>query len=135
MKELNEVNKYYVSKERMEELRHFCKQYNTWVKARDSLTSFQSNLMDENWCKQHSEISVPVEKCAEAREVFNEKIKMVQQAAKATSDDELGEWILTAVTNGYSYDDMALKYNIGVSRKTYYIYYRKFFWALSKIRN
>lgn len=60
---------------------------------------------------------------------FNHRIKLVEDAAKAT-DESIGIYILIAVTTNKSYEYMKSHYEIGYERDTWYDRYRKFFYIL-----
>lgn len=126
-------NKYWISKHRYYELKHFCLQYPSWKKAYASLTDLciSSPILDEYIeTSDHSDLTA---KYALARLYYSERIEMVEQAA-FEADEVLGKYILKAVTEDVSYSYLQSKLSIPCSRDTYYNRYRKFFWILSKYR-
>ncbi len=80
-----------------------------------------------------SGISDPTAKIAEARLFYSGRMKMVEDAAKET-DPTLGGYILLGVTEGLSYDSLAMKYPPPCCKDTYYEMYRRFFWLLNTAR-
>ena len=130
--ELSEKNKYWIERHRFYELKHFCMQYPTWKKAYLALDGLG---------KHSTEVPIftntpsnPTLKCVEAREIFFDKIKLIEQIAMAT-DVTLHSYILKGVTEGISYDYLKARLNIPCSKDTYYEAYRRFFWLLHKARN
>lgn len=131
--EVSWKNKYWIDRHRYYELKHFCLQYPTWVKARRHLDGLQKQP-DAIGKIQVSDISDPTERCVESIEYYTKRIDMIEKAARDT-DDYFGKYILLAVTEeGVSYN--YLKYTLGMAggKDLYYNFYRKFFWVLSNIR-
>lgn len=128
--EISKKKEHYMDKNRYYELKFFCLQYDTWVKAYealDGMTKAGGEHVDGG------DISDPTAKCAEARDSFLERVMMIRDAAKETSE-ELGKYILLGVTKGLSYDILNARYGIPCCRKIYYQLYRQFFWILSHKR-
>ena len=50
------------------------------------------------------------------------------------TDDFFGPYILKAVTQGVSYDNLKTRWDMPCSKDKYYEFYRKFFWILSDSR-
>lgn len=130
--ELSVKNKYWIEKHRYYELKHFCLQYPIWKKAYTSLGNLSSTSGLVTISK-NSSISDSTSKCAEARLFYSQRIKMIEQTAKET-DSVLWNYILTAVTEGISYDCLKARLNIPCCKDTYYELYRRFFWLLNKTR-
>lgn len=130
--EISEKNKYWISKHRYYELKHFCLQYPLWKKmyavAEDSMKSASTELKSQT--NEHSD---PTAKYALAREYYSRRIVMVETAAKE-ADSELMEYIIKCVSEGYSYPYLKTCMDIPCSKDTFYDRYRKFFHVLSKIR-
>lgn len=131
--ELSEKNKYWIEKHRYYELKHFCLQYPIWKKAYAALDGLSKRPADLDLFIKNSNISNPTAKCAEARIYYGERISTVEQAAKET-DSLFANFILKAVTEGYSYEYLKARLEIPCCRDVYYQYYRRFFWLLNKIR-
>lgn len=76
---------------------------------------------------------IELEKCAEAKAFFSERMNLVRDAAEQ-ADDELADYILYGVTEGVPYNTLVTRMSIPCSKDTYYDRYRKFFWILNKTR-
>lgn len=130
--ELKKGSKYWISKHRYYELKHFCLQYKDWKDLYEKLRGEPKHVLPyELPCK--TDISNPTEKVAIAKAEYAYNMKMVEDTAKKT-DSELHEYIFCAVTNGLSYTTMLMQYNIPCCKETFYDRYRKFFWLLSSMR-
>lgn len=132
--ELSIKNQYWISKERYYELKHFCLQYPTWKKAYNALDGFSKRPQDLAVFKVRYGISDPTGNCAVSKSYFKERMFMVEEAANE-ADKELATYILRAVTEGLSYENLQTMLIVPCSRETYYDRYRKFFWHLNKLRN
>lgn len=131
--ELSERNKYWIEKHRYYELKHFCLQYPIWRKAKAALSSLSRISADSPAISKTNAVNKPVEKCAEARLYYAERMDMIERVATET-DGELSTYILRAVTEGISYDHLRVRFDIPCCKDTYYELYRKFFWLLNKAR-
>lgn len=130
--ELSERNKYWIERHRYYELKHFCLQYPIWKKAKAGLDSFSKSPI--NTVTAHTnKFSSPVEKCAEARLFYINRIEMLEKVANET-DAVIGNYILKSVTEGISYEHLKVQMNIPCCKDNYYELYRRFFWLLDKER-
>lgn len=132
--ELSEKNKYWISKHRYYELKHFCLQYQLWKKAYAALDSLtiKSPILDDLM----SNTNIPGDPTAKwgiARAYYSERIHMIEKAAMA-ADKELCVYILKAVTEELSYNYLKSRLEMPCGKDMYYDRYRKFFWLLSKER-
>ncbi len=130
---ISEKNKYWISKHRHYELKHFCLQYSDWKKAYegiDNLSVSHSNLDKISSANSISDITA---KCAIAKAEYAEKMGMVETAAKA-ADPDLWRYILKAVTEELSFTYLKSKLEIPCGKDMYYDRYRRFFWILSNAR-
>ena len=131
---LSEKNKYWISKHRYYELKHFCLQFPIWQKAYLALDEVCIPPNNLKIVTASTNIpGDPTAKCAIAKIYYTERIAMVKEVAMLT-DPELYIYILRAVTEGLSFDYLKTRLEIPCSRDTYYDRYRKFFWLLSKER-
>lgn len=131
---LSEKNKYWISKHRYYELKHFCLQYPIWKQAYNALDDACISANNLRMANSSTNIpSDPTTRCVIAKMYYSDRISMVKQAAIDT-DPELYVYILKAVTEGLSFEYLKTKLEIPCSRDTYYDRYRKFFWLLSKER-
>ena len=130
---ISENNKYWISKHRYYELKHFCLQYLDWKKAYvgiDNLSVIHSNLDKSS---SNNSVSDITSKCAIAKAEYSEKMDMIENAAKA-ADPYLWQYILKAVTEELSFTYLKSKLEIPCGRDMYYDRYRRFFWILNKAR-
>lgn len=130
--ELSIKNKYWISKHRYYELKHFCLQYPEWKKmylivTDDSIPTYQPNS------EKKSGHSDPTARRAILAADYKERIELVERCAKE-ADECLYNYILKGVTENFSYEYLYTKLEIPCSRDTYYDRYRKFFWLLNKER-
>ena len=123
--ELSKRNKYWISKHRYYELKHFCLQYPEW----------KEHLRDMSWCKREGrgnrEWSDTVfgEVCN--RERLERQVRLVEKCAYAASS-ELGSFILKAVTQDLSFVHLQMMDGIPCGKDMYYDRVRRFFWLLSR---
>lgn len=131
--EVSKNNEYWIPRQRFYELKHFCLQYPSWKKVLSDSDSIISSCFNETGIPKTNNISKPVEICADIRSTYINKIDIVEKAAKSASE-ELCDYILKAVTEGYSYNYLKTKMNIPCCKETYYKSYRRFFWLLDIAR-
>lgn len=130
--ELSQKSKYYISKHRYYELKHFCLQYPEWRRELYSISSLVKPRLEEHIASGlHGDKTV---QAAEIRELYLAKMKVVEQSALA-ADPDLCKWLLKAVTEGWSFDQLNARERIPCSRDTWYDRYRKFFYILDHSRN
>lgn len=132
--ELSEKNPYYLEPHRFYELKHFCRQYPTWKKARASLTGLASRPADLALFNKPGQTSDPTARCAAARAYYADRMALVEQAAH-DADPELASYILQGVTEGLPYAALKMQCGIPCGKDMYYDRYRRFFWLLSKARD
>lgn len=131
--EITKKNKYWISKPRYYELKHFCLQYPGWRKAYSELVEYGVSVSNISNEFRSNEISDPTAKIAILKMHCMERIEMVEEAA-IEADKYLYKYILKAVTEGRSYVYLKSKLDIPCSRDMFYDRYRKFFWLLSRKR-
>lgn len=131
--ELSERNEYWIEKHRYYELKHFCLQYPLWRKAMAALDSLSKRPNNVTAISKTNKVSSPVEKCAEARLFYTERMELLERIASET-DKTLSVYILKAVTEGVSYDHLKVQMEVPCCKDTYYELYRRFFWLLNKAR-
>lgn len=130
---ISKKNKYWISKHRYYELKHFCLQYKTWKKAYSVIENLKSPELRADWTTSNS-IDDPTSRSAIIKAGYSNKIDMIEKSA-FEADSTIAEYIIKAVTEELSYNYLKSKLNIPCSRDTYYDRYRKFFWILSKKRD
>lgn len=132
--EISVNNEHWISKHRYYELKHFCLQYPTWKKEYAACDTFERSLPISEKISSTNIPGDPTAKCAIMKLYYFEKIKLIEESAKA-ADEDLYEYILKAVTENLSFTYLKSKLDIPCSRDTYYNRYRRFFWLLSKSRD
>ena len=133
--ELSENNKYWISKHRYYELKHFCLQYPLWKKAYVAIGEL--SIPSSNWEELIPKTNAPSDPTgnhAVARVYYWERMTMVERVAKET-DEVLWFYILKAVTEDLSYNYLKAKLDMPCGKDMYYDRYRRFFWLLSEIRD
>lgn len=122
-------NKYYINPHRYYELKHFCLQYNDWLKEYRELDGLSQ--LDDDKIEDHPD---PTYNVAEKRLLYFDKMKIVEQTAIA-ADPDIHDYILKGVTEERSYNYLKTMMNIPCGKDLYYDRYRRFFWLLDKARN
>lgn len=131
--EISQKNKYWISKHRYYELKHFCLQYPEWKKV-------YSELCDENLPLSMIETipidnipSDPTVRRALLKGYYSERIKLIEKTA-LEADPCLYDYIIKGVTEERSYTYLNTVMEIPCGKDMYYDRYRKFFWLLSELR-
>lgn len=131
--EISENNKYWISKHRHYELKHFCLQYPEWKKEYLTLgVPSASSAMLEVISSTNTPSDLTA-RYAIRRVYYAERIDLIEKVARE-ADKYLYEYILRAVTEGLSYTYLKSKLKIPCSRDMYYDRYRRFFWLLNEAR-
>lgn len=131
--EISENNKYWISKHRHYELKHFCLQYPEWKKEYLTLgVPSASSAMLEVISSNHTPSDLTA-RYAIRRVYYAERIDLIEKIARE-ADKYLYEYILRAVTEGLSYTYLKSKLKIPCGKDMYYDRYRRFFWLLSEAR-
>lgn len=131
--EISEKNKYWISKHRHYELKHFCLQYPEWKKE---YMNCDKSSLSLSMIEQFPTSNIPKDitaKRAMIKAHYSERIKLIEQTA-IEADKYLHDYILKAVTENLSYTYLKTKLGIPCGKDMYYDRYRKFFWLLSKSR-
>ena len=128
--ELSKKSKYYISKHRYYELKHFVQQYPEWV---DEIKFIDSMVRASKDGIKLNNIPDPVGKAVERRVQYTKNIYICDEVAKET-DPVLGEYILRSIIAGDSYSKIKARLGIPCSKDMYYDRYHKFFWLLDKAR-
>jgi len=131
--EISKKNKYWISKHRHYELKHFCLQYPLWKEAYSDLSEYGVTISNFNREIRSAKVNDPTTRIVLTKAYYSERIKMVEDAAKK-ADRFLAKYILKAVTEGHSYVYLKTRLGIPCSRDVYYEAYRRFFWLLDKER-
>ena len=132
--ELSVNNKYWISKHRYYELKHYCLQYPIWKSAYAAFDDAGIPLSMIEKFPTSNMPGDPTGKRAVMKAYYKEKIKLLENVAME-ADPYLHKYILKAVTEELSYNYLRSKLDIPCGRDMYYDRYRKFFWLLSKERD
>ena len=132
--QISEKNKYYISKHRYYELKHFCLQYPIWKSLYSDFDDSSISLSMISGIPTSNIPGDPTAKRAVMKAYYMEKIELLESIAMQ-ADLYLHKYILKAVTEGLSYTNLKTKYDIPCGRDMYYNRYRKLFWLLSEARN
>lgn len=131
--EISKKNKYWISKHRHYELKHFCLQYPEWKRAcairsgrSATLSTITTSLTNHNY------LYSPISNNSTLSN-YTELIELIEQIA-IEADPYLYEYILKAVTEGRSFTYLKAVMGIPCGKDMYYDRYRKFFWLLSNAR-
>lgn len=125
--------RYWISKERYYELKHFCLQYNEWKKLYLELSEadYPGSIVHESYGTEFTDKTA--EKASTLYDL-SRKMKLVEDAARKT-DQSIGSYIFKAVTENRSYVYLSSMLDIPCGKDMFYDRYRKFFWLLSKERD
>lgn len=130
---ISEGNKYWISKERYYELKHFCLQYNDWLKMYNALNDTRISTSIASLQGFRGIPGSPTEKIAIAKSHYKERLDMVRNAA-FEADPEISNYILKAVTDDISCSALICKYDMPCGKDKFYAAYRRFFYHLSVCR-
>ena len=132
--EVSRKNRYWISKHRHYELKHFCLQYSEWKKTYYYLDSqtVECSKLERLPCGNN--VGDPTANIALQKTYYLERIQLLEETAKQ-ADKYLWSYILKAVTEGLSYTCLKIKMEIPCGRDMFYDRYRRFFWLLSKTRD
>lgn len=131
--ELSKKNKYWISRHRYYELKHFCLQYPYWKQEIDALSERITSVMSEAKVDSN-EVKRTTEALVEDRSRYIWRIRCLESALMYV-DSDLGNYIFRAVTENLSYTYLKEKMRVPCCKDVYYENYRKFFFYLDKIRN
>lgn len=131
--EVSRKNRYWISKHRHYELKHFCLQYSEWKKVYRYLenTTVEYSNLERLPCR--NQVGDPTTNLAMQKLYYLDRITLIEETAKQ-ADKYLWKYILKAVTEGVSYMCLKFKMEIPCGRDMFYDRYRRFFWLLSKSR-
>ena len=128
--QVSKKNAYYISKHRYYELKHFCLQYPEWQEEYRRLSMVSPDrAVTDGMPKGNDRIDRTAEIAVKLARI-KEKIRMVESAA-IEADSVMSNYILKAVTDGYSFTYLKSVMDIPCEKDMYYDRYRKFFYLLS----
>lgn len=130
---ISERSKFWISKHRYYELKHFSMQYPEWKKLYRELDGSPSAAQIDRICVNSGEVSDPTARIAEARLYFADRIDLVDRAARDAAG-EYAQQLIKAITEELSYEKLVLFESIPFCKDTWYTIYREYFWILDKTR-
>lgn len=126
--ELSGKSKYWISKHRYYELKHFCLQYPDWKRLYNNLgLETGAHKLDSS---RGSDVSDPTANFGQMRADLSSAIQLISQTATEAAPD-LDTFLLKAVTEGVPFTQLQTIYGIPCSKDLFYKAYRKFFWLLN----
>lgn len=131
--EISPKSKYWISKHRYYELKHFCLQYPEWKKE---YYAFCNDTMPLSMIDTTPTEHLPGDyhhKRETMKRYYSNLITLVEEAAKE-ADHCLCDYIIKGVAEGRSYTYLKTVLGIPCGKDMYYDRYRKFFWLLSETR-
>lgn len=127
--EISKRGKWWISKHRYYELKHFCLQYNEFKEELAGLIRLPGSFNDISSTRSFD--GDLTGNTAVKRAYYTNRMNMIEQAA-IDADPDIYRYILKAVTEGYTYEYLRGVMGMPCSRSVYYDRYRKFFWCLSR---
>lgn len=131
--EISQKNKYWISKHRYYELKHFCLQYPEWKKTYSELCDECLPLSMIETISTDNLPSDPTIQRSIKKAFYAERLKLIEKIA-LEADACLHDYIIKGVTEGRSYTYLNTVMGIPCGKDMYYDRYRKFFWLLSESR-
>lgn len=127
--EISKKNKYWISKHRYYELKHFCLQYREIKEELAGLITVPGSFVDISGKRSFD--GDRTGDTAVRRAYLTKRLDLIEQTALET-DGDIYQWLLKGVTEGYSYEYLRSVLGLPCSRDVYYDRYRKFFWLISR---
>lgn len=127
--ELSEKSKYWISRHRYYELKHFCLQYPEWRRLYADLEFKMEEKFGDGISS--SNVSDPTAKLGQMRADLKRAMELVERCA-TDADPILGKYVLKGVTQGIPFVRMQTMEEIPCGKDLYYDCYRRFFWLLSR---
>lgn len=131
--EISQKNKYWISKHRYYELKHFCLQYPEWKKAYLEHCDKSLPLSIIETSPTYNLHSDPTAQRALTNVYYSDRIKLIEKTA-LEADPYLHDYIIKGVTEGRSYTYLKTVMEMPCGKDMYYDRYRKFFWLLNDLR-
>lgn len=131
--ELSKKNKYWISKHRYYELKHFCLQYPEWQKEYSAFCNKNVSLsMIDTTPTQHLPGDSEMKR-ESMKNYYSSLIALIEETARE-ADQYLYDYIIKGVVEGRSYTYLKTVLDIPCGKDMYYDRYRKFFWLLNDSR-
>lgn len=130
--EITKKSKYYISKERYYELKHFCLQYGEW-KEKYHYVCMISKPSTDGMPRSGKTPNMTEQNAIESAK-YSTLMQMVDDACDEAAGD-LSNYIFVSVTEGRSYEFLRTNMNIPCCKDVFYDLYRRFYWVLDKKRD
>lgn len=129
---LSTKNKYYLPKETLLTVMHFCKQYGLWLNELEQIEAdtVGKPLANDNVRVLSSNKSDPTADLAIRKEKVQWKIDLIRDTAKKIAG-VMDEWLIDGVCNGKPYYMLQME-NIPCGKNIYYLMRRQFYYEISK---
>ena len=131
--EISVKNKYWISKHRYYELKHFCMQYPEWKRE---YTVFCNEGIPLSTIETSPTELLPGDYSTKRefmKRLYSARIELIDKIARE-ADQYLYDYIIKGVVEGRSYTYLRTVVKIPCGKDMYYYRYRKFFWLLSEAR-
>lgn len=130
--ELSQKNKYYISKHRYYELKHYCLQYKEWKDLYLKLDRMEPSSVSYGltYSKKVGDFADTTGKIASIKADCARNIELIEKVSRET-DEYLAKYILKSVTEELSFTYLKTVLEIPCGKDMFYDRYRKFYYLLS----
>lgn len=131
--EISEKSKYWISKHRYYELKHYCMQYPEW---QQDLWRLKDYILHSRipCCQHDTNAADPTADVAIAIANLEKRMANIKKLCKE-ADADLWAYIFEGVVHNRSFTYLKTALEIPCEKGMYYDRYRKFFWLLSERRD
>lgn len=132
--ELSKKNRYWISKHRYYELKHFCLQYKEWKTMYLSLSEPYHTSASSDGSRRVEWVDSTANAVLK-RDYYLTRMRLVEEVSKIT-DPSLSDYLFKGVTSDVGFTYLKNVMDIPCGKDMYYDRYRRFFWILdSKLRS
>ncbi len=131
--EVSKKNKYYISKHRYYELKHFCLQYYEWKNKYLEMSCWSNRGDIYGSGSKNKSFGDNTAKIGADLAQVSHNLKVIEDACDE-ADPYLSSYIFKAVTEDKAFTYLKMVMEIPCGKDYYYSRYRKFFWILDKKR-
>ena len=131
--ELSKKNKYYISKHRYYELKHFCLQYYEWKNKYLEMSCWSNRGGFGEKSGKNLYFGDETGRIGSDLAQISHNIKIIEDSCEE-ADPYLSSYIFKAVTEDRAFTYLKMVMEIPCGKDYYYGRYRKFFWILDKKR-
>lgn len=119
------LSKYYISKEKYNEMKWFCLRY--WEMKKELAGNYGLSAVEANGMPRGNMTGRPTEQQAVRNEELKRAIDLIEDTAME-ADESIAPYIMKSVTQGTRYEYM----DVPMGRRQFYEVRRYFFYLLSK---